>query len=123
MRIEFTILGEPASKANSREIVPRKIRSQATGELVTRPTSIKSDKARDYEREILRQIPPRAQQRLTGPDLRSHLVRERATRSRRIGDSRLPAGPATRRGKHHKATCANSCSAASCATTGSSARR
>ncbi len=66
-RIEFTILGEPASKANSREIVPRKVRSKRTGEMVTRPMSIKSDKARDYETNALRQIPPKARQRLEGP--------------------------------------------------------
>lgn len=67
MRIEFVILGEPASKANSREIVARKIRDKATGELKTRPMSIKSDKAREYEYDVLRQIPPKARKRLTGP--------------------------------------------------------
>lgn len=66
MRIEFTILGEPASKANSREIVTRKMRNKA-GELQTRPLSIKSEKARDYERACLKQIPPKARQRLEGP--------------------------------------------------------
>jgi hypothetical protein len=67
MRIEFTIIGEPASKANSREIVPRKIRSKRTGEMVTRPMSITSDKARDYENAMLKQIPPKARVRLVGP--------------------------------------------------------
>ncbi|WP_233866705.1 RusA family crossover junction endodeoxyribonuclease [Paraburkholderia adhaesiva] len=67
MRIEFVILGEPASKANSREIVARTTRDRESGELRTRPMSIKSDKARDYETAMLRQIPPKARQRLTGP--------------------------------------------------------
>jgi len=67
MRIEFMILGEPASKANSREIVPRKVRSETTGELQTRPMSIKSEKAREYEKAVLKQVPPKARQRLDGP--------------------------------------------------------
>lgn len=67
MRIEFTILGEPASKANSREIVSRKARSKRTGEMVTRPMSIKSDKARAFEESMLKQIPPKARVRLEGP--------------------------------------------------------
>jgi len=67
MRIEFVILGEPASKANSREIVPRKVRSKTTGELQTRPMSIKSGKAREYETACLKQVPPKARLRLEGP--------------------------------------------------------
>ncbi|WP_321941667.1 RusA family crossover junction endodeoxyribonuclease [Paraburkholderia tropica] len=67
MRIEFVIYGEPASKANSREIVPRKVRDRRTGEIVTRPMSIKSDKALAYEADALRQIPPKARMRLAGP--------------------------------------------------------
>ena len=67
MRIEFVILGEPASKANSREIVPRKVRNKTTGELQTRPMSIKSEKAREYEKAMLKQVPPKARQRLEGP--------------------------------------------------------
>jgi Holliday junction resolvase RusA-like endonuclease len=55
--IRFTILGEPASKANSRQIVTIK----------DRPSVIKSKKARDYEHDALRQIPPAARQRLEGP--------------------------------------------------------
>lgn len=66
MRIEFTILGEPASKANSRDIVTRKFRD-AEGMLKARPMSIKSDKALGYERDALRQIPPKARVQLTGP--------------------------------------------------------
>jgi Holliday junction resolvase RusA-like endonuclease len=56
-RIAFTILGEPASKANSRKIV-------TFGE---RAASIKSEKARNYEADALRQIPPAARVRLQGP--------------------------------------------------------
>lgn len=52
--IIFTILGEPASKANSREIVT----------INGRPSSIKSKKALGYERDALSQIPPRARQQL-----------------------------------------------------------
>ncbi|CAG4887889.1 RusA family crossover junction endodeoxyribonuclease [Paraburkholderia saeva] len=55
--IIFTILGEPASKANSRQIVVRG----------GRPASIKSEKALEFERNALRQIPPRYRVRYTGP--------------------------------------------------------
>ena len=60
MKVSFTILGEPASKANSRELVtigPRDAR---------RPILRKSDKALAYERDALRQIPPAARIRLDG---------------------------------------------------------
>lgn len=57
MLIQFTILGEPASKANSRKIVS----------FGGRPSSIKSDKARSYERDALAQIPPRYRLQLEGP--------------------------------------------------------
>lgn len=66
MLIQFTILGEPASKANSREIVPRKKRLP-NGEFKTVPVSIKSEKALAYEQDALRQIPPRCRVQLTGP--------------------------------------------------------
>lgn len=59
--IRFTIFGEPASKANSRELV-----TFGRGE-AKRPALIKSKKARDYERDALRQIPPAARQRIEGP--------------------------------------------------------
>jgi Holliday junction resolvase RusA-like endonuclease len=65
--IAFVIRGEPASKANSREIVTHRFRNTETGQLKVRPMSIKSDKARRYERDALRQIPSVARQRLTGP--------------------------------------------------------
>lgn len=55
--IRFTILGEPASKANSRQIVT----------IGGRPSSIKSSKARGYEHAALRQIPMAARVRLEGP--------------------------------------------------------
>lgn len=56
--IRFTILGEPASKANSRKVA----------KFGNRPAMlIKSDKARDYERDALAQIPPRYRVQLTGP--------------------------------------------------------
>lgn len=55
--IRFTILGEPASKANSRKLVK-------FGE---RMVSVKGDKALAYERDALRQIPPRCRVRIAGP--------------------------------------------------------
>lgn len=64
--IAFMILGECASKANSRAIVTRRSRT-ATGEVRSRPASIKSDKARAYERSALRQIPVQCRVRLAGP--------------------------------------------------------
>jgi len=56
-QIAFTILGEAASKANSRKIVT----------LNGRPASIKSEKARKFARDAMRQIPPAARQMLEGP--------------------------------------------------------
>lgn len=56
-RIAFTIFGEPASKGNSRQIVT----------IAGRPSSIKSKKARSYESDALRQVPPIARVRLGGP--------------------------------------------------------
>lgn len=55
--IQFTIFGEAASKANSRKIVT----------IGGRPSSIKSAKARNYESDALKQIPPAARQRIEGP--------------------------------------------------------
>ena len=55
--IRFTILGEPASKANSRQLV----------NFGDRPAIIKSKKARDYERTAALQIPPEARQMIEGP--------------------------------------------------------
>lgn len=57
MRVEFTILGEAASKANSRKIV--KINGKTR--------SAKSEKALGFERDALRQIPPAARVRIAGP--------------------------------------------------------
>ena len=64
--IRFTIHGQPASKANSREIVIRKQR-KPDGTMGQRPAVIKSESALLYEREALRQIPPKARLRLEGP--------------------------------------------------------
>lgn len=57
MKVCLTIRGEPASKANSRKIV----------RIGNRAASIKSDKARNYERTALLQIPAEARQRIEGP--------------------------------------------------------
>lgn len=57
MTIAFTILGEAASKANSRKIVT----------FGKRKASIKSDKARSFEESALQQIPSAARQQLQGP--------------------------------------------------------
>jgi Holliday junction resolvase RusA-like endonuclease len=64
--VAFTILGEPASKANSREIVTRRYRDDR-GAVKSRPMSIKSDKALAYERYALRQIPSNCRVQLSGP--------------------------------------------------------
>lgn len=55
--IRFTLYGEPASKANSRQIVT----------IGDRPSSIKSKKARNYEADAVMQIPPAARRRIEGP--------------------------------------------------------
>ena len=55
--VKLTILGEPASKANSRKLVS----------FGKRPALIKSDKARAFEQSAMRQIPPAARQMLEGP--------------------------------------------------------
>jgi Holliday junction resolvase RusA-like endonuclease len=55
--LRLVILGEPASKANSREIV----------HFGKRAALIKSGKARDYERDALLQIPHWARERFDGP--------------------------------------------------------
>jgi len=57
MLIQFTILGEPASKANSRKLVT----------IGGRPSTIKSEKARNYEADAVKQIPPRYRVQLDGP--------------------------------------------------------
>lgn len=60
--IRFTIFGEPASKSNSRQLV-----SFPDGKGGKRPALIKSAKARDYERDALRQIPPIYRKQIEGP--------------------------------------------------------
>jgi Holliday junction resolvase RusA-like endonuclease len=57
VKVSFTILGQPASKANSRRFVK-------FGE---RMASVKSKEALTYEKDALRQIPRSARQRLEGP--------------------------------------------------------
>jgi hypothetical protein len=59
----FTIHGQAASKANSREIVLRKVK----GTNKMRPASIKSDAALFFEEQALKQIPPKSRVRLEGP--------------------------------------------------------
>jgi Holliday junction resolvase RusA-like endonuclease len=56
-RVRFVIAGEPASKANSRQIVL----------IAGRPKVIKSEKARNYERDALLQIPASAKVMFAGP--------------------------------------------------------
>lgn len=58
MSIQFTIYGEPASKANSRQLV--------TNARTKRPMFIKSGKARDYEAAVKKQVRP-ISPLLTGP--------------------------------------------------------
>ena len=62
-KIEFRILGQPFSKANSRRIVDMPV----AGTDRTRPASIKSKDAIAYERDALQQIPTWARQMLEGP--------------------------------------------------------
>jgi Holliday junction resolvase RusA-like endonuclease len=62
MRVSLTILGEPASKANQRQLV-----SFPDGKGGKRPALIKSAKARHYETDALKQIPPAARVQLEGP--------------------------------------------------------
>ena len=57
MIVKLTILGQPCSKANSRQIVV----------IGGRPKVIKSEVALAYERDAIVQIPPRCRVRLTGP--------------------------------------------------------
>jgi Holliday junction resolvase RusA-like endonuclease len=72
--IRLTILGEPASKANSRKLAtvgPQNAR---------RTLFIKSEKAREYEHAAALQIPPEARQMLIGPvrvTLRVYYMSER----------------------------------------------
>lgn len=56
-QLHFAILGELASKANSREIK----------QINDKPAVIKSEKARAFFADALRQIPPRMRVRLEGP--------------------------------------------------------
>jgi Holliday junction resolvase RusA-like endonuclease len=62
VKVVLTILGEPASKANQRQLV-----SFPDGKGGKRPALIKSKKARNYEGDALKQIPPRCRVQLSGP--------------------------------------------------------
>lgn len=62
MIIRFTILGEPASKSNSR--IPRVVKSKQGKQYAK---FIKSKKANNYERDALKQIPSAHRVQLTGP--------------------------------------------------------
>lgn len=55
--VTFTILGEAASKANSRKIVT----------IAGRPQVIKSQKARDFMKYARMQVPPACRVRMQGP--------------------------------------------------------
>lgn len=56
MKVQLTILGEPASKANQRQLV----------KFGDRPAIIKSAKARNYEQSAALQIPSSARMMLVG---------------------------------------------------------
>lgn len=56
VKLKLTLLGQPMSKANSRQLVPRG----------RRMVPIKSKEALAYERDALKQIPPAARLSLTG---------------------------------------------------------
>lgn len=62
MKVRLTILGEPASKANQRQLV-----TFPDGKGGKRPALVKSKKAQNYERDALLQIPNGARLRLEGP--------------------------------------------------------
>jgi hypothetical protein len=62
VKVALTIFGEPASKANQRQLV-----SFPDGKGGKRPALIKSKKARNYESDALLQIPPAARLQLEGP--------------------------------------------------------
>ena len=64
--IAFTILGEPASKANSREIVTHRTYDDIGRSRMQRRVR-KSDKALAYQRAAIRQIPVQCRVRLDGP--------------------------------------------------------
>lgn len=65
--LEFVIYGEAASKANSREIITLRKRDKATGIVKTVPRVRKSDKGLKFEKNTLKQIPPKCRVRMTGP--------------------------------------------------------
>lgn len=64
--IKLTILGECVSMKNSRELVQFPRFSRKLGKKVPMPAFIKSEVAREYEENALKQIPPEAKQMLQG---------------------------------------------------------
>lgn len=64
--VNFVILGEAASKANSRKIVSMNRKSKS-GIVRKMPASIKSAKARNYEHSAILQIPNSAKVMFDGP--------------------------------------------------------
>jgi Holliday junction resolvase RusA-like endonuclease len=71
-RVAFTILGEPASKANSRKIAILGSKNAIAADGSTfrtagRAAVIKSEKALSYARDFRKQVPPRARLMLKGP--------------------------------------------------------
>lgn len=62
----FTIFGEPASLKNSRELVFMNRWSPKKQAKVKMPASVKSEKALNYERDALLQIPAQCKQMLQG---------------------------------------------------------
>lgn len=66
MKVSLVILGEPASKANSRELVTMNRFSPKKGKKIPMAASIKSEKARNYEKAAVIQIPPSARLMLRG---------------------------------------------------------
>lgn len=62
MKLGLVIFGEPASKANQRQLV-----SFPDGKGGKRPALVKSKKAQNYERDALKQIPPAVRLQIEGP--------------------------------------------------------
>jgi hypothetical protein len=65
--IRFVILGQPASKANSREIGKKRMFSKKKGASVLVPLLRKSDAALDYEAHAQKQIPAAARMEYQRP--------------------------------------------------------
>ncbi len=96
--VKFVILGQPCSKANSRQLMkiqhgPRK------GD----PIIIKSEEARIYEHDAMRQIPASARVMFTGPvrvDIRCYYKTERSDLDESIILDVMQCTMETQHGKH-----------------------